>query len=59
MPRQRKKDHASRIVENADGKTECVCGRTFDDDAAWRRHYEKETTAKQRAVLEGRAESKD
>lgn len=40
-----------------DGKAVCDCGAEFDDDDAWRRHYMKETTAAERAILENRAET--
>lgn len=45
------KKHAHRILRE-DGRTECECGKDFDTDAAWRKHYENETTAKQREKLE-------
>lgn len=47
----KKKQHAHRILRE-DERVECECGRDFDTDADWRKHYERETTAKQREQLE-------
>lgn len=57
MP-SRKKDHAHRSGDE-DGNVVCACGKTFDDDAAWRDHYESETTEEERVRLEGREDRVD
>jgi hypothetical protein len=49
----KKKQHAHRSFDEA-GNAICECGKKFDDDEAWRGHYESETTEKERASAENR-----
>lgn len=54
----KKKPHAHRTF-GEDGTAVCECGKEFDDDAAWMRHYESSHTAAERREIENRPDPAD
>lgn len=47
----KKKQHAHRTFDE-DGRATCECGKEFDSDEEWNRHYEKSHPIAERREIE-------